>query len=144
MDGDTRLCPGCREPRATADFPARGHRCLECRRATIRAHYRAHRDYYLAKARRRQRQVVLETRAWLVGYLSSHPCVDCGNRDIRVLEFDHRDGATKVLPIAVLAGQGYSLVRVQAEIEKCDVRCANCHRIRTHDQLGWWGRGLVP
>jgi hypothetical protein len=117
-------------------------RCLDCRRAAGRAHYRANRDYYLAKARRRQISVVLETRAWLVAYLREHPCVDCGNTDIRVLEFDHRDGARKLRAIALLAGQGYGLARVQSEIAECDVRCANCHRIRTHVQLGWWGKAI--
>ena len=148
MDGDISdersTCPGCGEPRAPADFPARGRRCLDCRRATGRAHYRANRDYYLAKARRRQLRVVQETRAWLLTYLREHPCVDCGTSDIRVLEFDHRDGTTKVRAIALLAGQGFGLARVQAEIAKCDVRCANCHRIRTHAQRGWWGKDLSP
>jgi hypothetical protein len=79
----------------------------------------------------------------LTEYLGEHPCVDCGNRDIRVLEFDHRDRATKVLAVAVLARGGYGLDRVKAEVDKCVVRCANCHRIRTHQQRGWWG-AVVP
>jgi len=141
MDG-TRTCPGCGEARRRSDFPVRGSRCLDCRRAAGRAHYRANRAYYLAKARRRTQRVVVETRVWLVAYLQTHPCVDCGHRDIRVLEFDHRDRETKVKDVAVLATEGYGLARVQAEIEKCDVRCANCHRIRTHQRCGWWGKDV--
>ena len=141
MDG---LCPGCGERRPTSDFPARGRRCLECRRAAGRAHYRANRDYYLAKARRRQQRVVLETREWLLAYLRERPCVDCGTDGVRVLEFDHRDGTTKLRALAILAGQGFGIARVKTEIEPCDVRCANCHRIRTHRQRGWWGRDVVP
>jgi hypothetical protein len=144
MDDDETTCPGCGEPRAAADFPARGTRCLDCRRAAGRAHYRANRDYYLAKARRRTVRVVLETRVWLVAYLRSHPCVDCGHRDIRVLEFDHRDGTTKQGDVSVLASEGFGLARVRAEVAKCDVRCAICHRIRTHIQRGWWGKNLEP
>jgi hypothetical protein len=148
MDGDASddrsTCPGCGEPRAPADFPARGRRCLECRRATVRVHYRANRDYYLATARRRQLRVVQETRAWLLTYLREHPCVDCGISDIRVLELDHCDGTTKVRAVALLAGHGFGLARVQAEIAKCDVRCANCHRIRTQVQRGWWGKDVGP
>lgn len=142
MDHETAICPGCGEPRVRSDFPARSKRCVHCRRATVRKHYRANRAYYIAKARRRTDRVVRETRAWLLTYLREHPCVDCGNGDIRVLEFDHRDGSTKVRAVALLAGQGYSLTRVRAEIEKCQVRCANCHRIRTHVQLGWWGKDM--
>lgn len=75
-------------------------------------------------------------------YLLTHPCVDCGITDIRVLEFDHRDGKQ---------GRQYSLaVRIykvgleglKAELAKCDVRCANCHRIRTFSQLNWKARVL--
>lgn len=143
MGDDEKTCPGCGEARAPQDFPVRGRRCLECRRAGVRAHYRANRDYYLAKARRRTVRVVLETRSWLVAYLGEHPCVDCGNRDIRVLEFDHRDRTLKTRDVAVLATEGYGIARVQAEVAKCDVRCANCHRIRTHVQCGWWGKDVT-
>ena len=62
--------------------------------------------------------------------------------DIRVLEFDHHDGTTKAADVSVLARSGYPLSRVEAEVLKCDVRCANCHRIRTHEQRGWWGARL--
>jgi hypothetical protein len=143
MDGDSRTCPNCGVTRSAADFTDRGTRCLDCRRAAGRAHYGANREYYLAKARRRTERVVQETRAWLLTYFREHPCVDCGNDDVRVLEFDHRDGATKLRAIAVLAGQGFGLARVKAEIEQCDVRCANCHRIRTDGQRGWWGKDVV-
>jgi hypothetical protein len=83
--------------------------------------------------------VVEETREWLIAYLARNPCVDCGEKDIRVLEFDHLDPSTKHLPVAVLARGGFSLRRVIEEVSRCDVRCANCHRRRTHLQRGWWG-----
>lgn len=79
------------------------------------------------------------TRRWLADYLRAHPCIDCGFTDIRALEFDHREPEDKGSSVAVLARSGYPLDRVVAEIAKCDVRCANCHRIRTHHQRGWWG-----
>jgi hypothetical protein len=71
-------------------------------------------------------------------YLRANPCTDCGETDISVLEFDHRDRALKELTVAELITQGYSLERVMREIAKCDVRCANCHRRRTAKQLGWY------
>ncbi len=143
IDGDSRMFPSCGVTRPVADFPDRGSRCLDCRRAAGRAHYRANRGYYLAKARRRQQRVVLETREWLRVYLLSHPCVDCGVSGIRVHEFDHVDPKSKTAAVAILARNGYPLARVIAEVAKCVVRCANCHRVRTHAQRGWWG-GLLP
>ncbi len=139
MEDQYRTCPECLLALPIASFPERGRRCLDCRRAGIRRHYAANRPYYLAKAKARQRRVNAENRAWLISYLLEHPCIDCGMADIRVLEFDHRDRDTKVLAVAVLACDGYSLDRVKAEVAKCVVRCANCHRIRTHEQRGWWG-----
>ena len=139
MEDEARTCPGCQLELPVEQFPDRGRRCLDCRRAAVRSHYVANRAYYIQKARRRRLRVVMETRTWLTESLKTHPCVDCGNSDIRVLEFDHCERGTKVLAVAVLARGGYSLNRVKAEIEKCVVRCANCHRIRTHQQRGWWG-----
>lgn len=71
-------------------------------------------------------------------YLRTHPCVDCGETDIAVLEFDHRDQKAKEVRVSALVAQGYSTRTVMREIAKCDVRCANCHRRRTAKQLGWY------
>lgn len=73
-------------------------------------------------------------------YLTTHPCVDCGERDPVVLEFDHRDPASKSGDVGRLVHSGKRAV-VQAEIEKCDVRCGNCHRIRTAKQFGSYRLG---
>jgi hypothetical protein len=53
-----------------------------------------------------------------------------------VLEFDHHDRATKREDVSRLMAYS-SWRRIEAEIAKCDVRCANCHRRRTAHQLGW-------
>lgn len=66
---------------------------------------------------------------FLVEYLLFHPCVDCGHDDIRVLEFDHVRGK-KLANISRMVFQK-SLEKVKQEIAKCEVRCANCHRIQT-------------
>ena len=63
-------------------------------------------------------------------YLASHPCVDCGEADIVVLEFDHVIGE-KHKAISVLVQNAASTRRIAQEIAKCEVRCANCHRRRT-------------
>jgi hypothetical protein len=60
-------------------------------------------------------------------YLSAHPCVDCGEADPVVLEFDHVRGE-KVRGIARMMSGTHSVKTIMAEIGKCDVRCANCHR----------------
>lgn len=88
-------------------------------------------------ASRIRRRKLLRIR--LVDYLNEHPCVDCGEADILVLEFDHRDASTKDNTIANMMVYAHSWERIEREIKLCDVRCANCHRRKTHKQLGWHG-----
>jgi len=66
----------------------------------------------------------------------SVPCADCGlSFPYYVMDFDHRPGPVKCFNLANVAGQTrISLARLEAEIAKCDVVCANCHRIRTHER----------
>jgi hypothetical protein len=68
-------------------------------------------------------------RMYVDRYLLEHPCVDCGYPDPRALEFDHVRGK-KSFEISVAISRGLPLIEIMNEIEKCDVRCANCHRIR--------------
>lgn len=69
-------------------------------------------------------------------YLEKHPCVDCGESDIVVLDFDHV--ADKRGAVSTLAARGCSLSTLDAEIAKCEVRCANCHRRVTSVRAGYF------
>jgi hypothetical protein len=66
-------------------------------------------------------------------YFASHPCADCGEVDPIVLEFDHLGG--KLFDIGT-ALPCQSWASILAEIEKCEVVCANCHRRRTKRRQG--------
>lgn len=70
----------------------------------------------------------------------AQPCMDCGVRyPAPVMEFDHRPGVEKVCHISgmVSARSRYTLDDIREEIAKCDVVCANCHRMRTAIRGGW-------
>ncbi len=58
-------------------------------------------------------------------------CVDCGEDDPIVLDFDHVRGV-KVCDISRMAHTGYKEWRIIEELAKCEIRCANCHRRITH------------
>jgi len=79
-------------------------------------------------------------RAMVLAYLQTHPCVDCGESDPVVLEFDHRNPSEKSFCIGQGVAQTWRQEVIEAEIAKCDVRCANCHRRRTARQraAGEW------
>ena len=69
-------------------------------------------------------------------YLSSHPCVDCGENRIDTLDFDHVRGV-KIQTVCAMVQRGREWEIIEQEIAKCEVRCGNCHRIRTSRQFGW-------
>ncbi|MFZ1018790.1 MAG: hypothetical protein WAN39_13065 [Candidatus Cybelea sp.] len=73
----------------------------------------------------------------MVEYLKGRGCVECGENDLRVLDFDHVRGK-KEGNVSVMVGYGVSWERLSAELAKCEIRCANCHRKRTAAQFGWW------
>lgn len=63
-------------------------------------------------------------------YLLDHPCLDCGETDIIVLEPDHlRD---KKYNISRMISSGYPWASVLKELEKCEIVCRNCHVRREH------------
>jgi hypothetical protein len=78
-----------------------------------------------------------EKRREVYAYLLEHPCVDCGEPDPVVLEFDHVRGA-KRLPVKRMLAGTYSLKAIFEEIAKCEVRCANCHRRVTAERGGFY------
>jgi len=140
---DLKQCSRCDVEQPADEYPwknrAKGLRrtwCQPCAKAYGRQHYLNNIDKYKAKAHRNRKSDRQRVRRLVADYLRAHPCVDCGEADVAVLEFDHRDPALKRMPVARLATTA-GWATVFSEIEKCDVRCANCHRKRTAAQFDW-------
>jgi hypothetical protein len=113
--------------------------CRPCRAAYHRAHYLANRQKYIENANGRTRLVVRERTAYLMEFFRTHPCVDCGEGDPRVLEFDHLGEKSFNISAGIRRRPWEDVV---AEIAKCEVRCANCHR-RATAQRGGFLRALL-
>ena len=100
---------------------------IDKQRAAKRRYYERNRELYRVKNQRKRdlmRTIARERK--------SQPSADChGTFQYYVMDFDHREGELKLAHVASLASS-LSLKRLLDEIEKCDVVCANCHRIRTH------------
>jgi hypothetical protein len=136
-----RKCARCHVTRPLIDFAfknaAKGwyrSYCRPCCSEYGKEHYQRHRATYLGHTRTRQRVERPRNRQLIADHLARHRCVDCGESDPIVLEFDHRDPASKVEAVARLVHTGTNAA-LQAEIEKCDVRCGNCHRRKTLVQI---------
>jgi 5-methylcytosine-specific restriction endonuclease McrA len=70
--------------------------------------------------------------AFTYSLLERSLCADCGTAEMVVLDFDHV--GPKTGSVLHLAREGVGLSRLEAEIENCEIRCANCHRRRTNRQ----------
>lgn len=103
---------------------------IEDQRRYGRAHYKRNKAKYKRTALIFTQRVRIRNKAWIAEYLKTHPCIDCGEKDPIVLEFDHVRGQKKG-NVSNLA-QNVSIATLSQEVEKCEVRCANCHRRITH------------
>lgn len=112
--------------------------CKFCQAEFNREHYRNDKNDYLERAVKRNARLNSENKEKLKADLVEHPCVDCELTDIRYLEFDHVR-SDKTANIFRLLTQGRSWLIIEAEMAKCEIRCANCHRKRTSERDGnWW------
>jgi hypothetical protein len=139
-------CARCGLTKPAADFNWRrraiGQRdtyCRPCRADYKHEHYAKNRQRYIDNAAARRYRVVHERMVFLVDYFAAHPCVDCGESDPRVLEFDHQRDKTFNIGSGM---RDRPWQDVLDEIAKCEVRCANCHRRRTAVRFGFL-RGLL-
>lgn len=110
--------------------------CRPCQAAYRHAHYLANRPDYIRRAVAQVKARREENRREVLLYLADHTCVDCGIENPVVLEFDHRDPRQKLRDVSRLM-VSKRWPRVRAEIEKCDVRCVNCHRRKTARDFAW-------
>jgi len=136
-------CPKCRQDKAPSEFGRSKARstgrqlwCRACKATYDQDLYRGSPDRKRSiQANNKAKAIENAKRVFL--YLLAHPCQDCGAKDPVVLEFDHVSGEKSSAITDMVRGGAYRWDTIAAEIEKCVVRCANCHRRRTAVQLGY-------
>jgi hypothetical protein len=109
--------------------------CKLCQNIRSKAHYQNNKERYIEKAKKRNIKILETIQNYIWNYLKKHPCIDCGETDIVVLEFDHE--SDKLYNISEMIKERGNFVKTKTEIEKCVVRCANCHRRKTARQFSW-------
>jgi hypothetical protein len=135
-----KFCPRCKEKKPLdAFYRKKGYKaasyCKICQHAYLREHYKKTSAVYNARRYALHLTYTERNRRIVVEHLASHPCVDCNERDVVVLDFDHVRGS-KFGDISRMIAGGTSARKLQAEIDKCVVRCANCHRRKTALERG--------
>lgn len=139
-----KKCTICKDVKSETVFNRNSQRkdglqskCRECSKERSRLYYAQNKEKHRSMVVERNRRAIRENRHNLYQLLVSSSCSDCGISDPVVLEFDHVRG-TKRGNVSKLVRGGYSWETVLREIAKCDIVCANCHRVRTSKQFKWY------
>lgn len=139
------MCVRCGLTKTLDQFDIRSQRtgvrnasCRSCMTEYKHVWYMANREELIERARVRRDRTAGQNRLRLWEFLSCNPCVDCGEPDPVVLEFDHtRD---KRANVSQMVSGAYAWSTVELEIAKCEVRCVNDHLRKTARELGIYDR----
>ena len=134
----TKTCRKCGHPKPLSSFSKKTSSkdglqdvCKVCANEYARQNYLDNTDRYKLKAYQRQHEID----AWLKEQ-KQKPCIDCGGTfPTYCMDFDHvPERGEKLIEVSQMARRKSSWALIHAEIAKCDLVCANCHRVRTHDR----------
>jgi hypothetical protein len=130
-----RWCSRCASHRPATDFNRfAGGRQWWCR-ACFKRYYAEGRARHRSRNNALKAQRVMEAQQLVFDHLSGRACVDCGEPDPVVLEFDHV--GPKRCEVSTLVRRGVRPAVLRLELERCDIVCASCHRRRTAFRAGW-------
>lgn len=144
---ETKVCNICGQKKTLDQYSWRNKKrgtkqgyCKDCHREYRRQHYLANHEKYKDMQKvwndANAPDIRESNRRYIFEYLLEHPCVDCGESNPLVLEFDHVRGK-KRFSISSVMNSTYRIETIQKEIDKCEVRCANCHRRKTAQEWDW-------
>lgn len=134
------VCSRCGESEERKFYPSQLTRYRKGRRIETSLCRACHRKFFVAKGneymQRFQKRLRAQKRKYLRDFKESKGCAHCGDKRWQVLHFHHTDPNIKSGVLNAMAAQNAAWERIDEEIEKCDVLCANCHamehyRIRT-------------
>lgn len=144
------ICTKCKLSKPSDEFnwkiknKRKSLHCKICSRKYIKEHYNNNKHYYLNKAKKRNKILRQSSHQYIVSFLKSHPCIDCGENNILVLEFDHKHRKDKFDSVSQMIKRRLSVKKIAEEIRKCEVRCSNCHRIKTEIENNSWKLKYAP
>jgi hypothetical protein len=138
-----KTCTLCKKPKVDSQFSFRNKAknrraswCKECYAERNKKHYEDNKASYRQRALEWKRNYRKDVYKFLFEYFETHLCVDCGETDPVVLDFDHQ--RDKQTTISKMIRNQKPIEAIKKEMAKCEVRCANCHRRKTAKDFGWY------
>lgn len=136
-----KVCSKCKKKKAVDQFnwqrKSKGQRQPACRTCTKKQQKQQYRKNLTLRIRRNCDRTIRhrkEVARCLFDYLLEHPCVDCGERNPVLLDPDHVRG-DKTCGVSKLRNSVWEKQLI--ELQKCDIRCVRCHRLKTASEQKW-------
>lgn len=136
-----KTCPGCNISKSFDAFAKHSKRhdglqvyCRVCKSEYDKKYVQKNKGKHAALNKLNRRKA----RQYVYDFLKTHPCVDCGENNIVCLDFDHIDPKSKFKSVSALVHSLCVLSTIQKEMDKCEVRCSNCHRKKTAEDFNWY------
>lgn len=129
-------CSGCKKEKLEEEFSRKGDglqdKCKSCKSLYNKNHYIKDKEKYLERAKKNNPEIRKKYRK-LLNEIKSVPCKDCNKQfPPYVMDFDHLEDKKFNIGTSI---NRFSWETILTEVNKCDIVCANCHRIRTHRRI---------
>ena len=139
----TKKCSTCQKLKSIDKFNKNSSKkdglstqCKECKKLYQDSWYKNNKKEHIERTKESRLQSRNRAREFVNNFLINKSCVDCGETNPIVLQFDHVKGK-KVDAVSKLVTAGYGVEFIKEEINKCEIRCANCHMKKTYKQFNW-------
>jgi hypothetical protein len=139
-----KKCSICKDKKFLRDFnkkksspDGKQTHCRECNKKRSQKYYACNKEKHKRVVEERKWKVIHSNQQYIYNLTKEKGCVDCGEKDPVVLEFDHIKGKKRDCVSKMLL-TGCSLQTLLKEIRKCVIRCANCHRRKTAKDQNWY------
>ena len=147
-----KRCGKCNKTKPLEDFylnrakhDGRQTRCKECQKTYHnKLWYKENRKKVIEYNKKRKLRMRRQNYKKILQMYFANGCSDCGVKDARVLEFDHITGVKKNVKnqrgagVGYMVRNGYKWSTIKREIEKCEVRCRNCHIKKTAIEFNYY------
>lgn len=144
----TNFCYNCKAEKPITDFAFKNKvketlqsTCKECKKSYNKIWYQKNTELHKQNALKNKQRYSLENLEYILSFLKEHPCVDCGEKDPIVLDFDHLCDKKYNISEMIHSHPPSSLLK---EIAKCEIRCSNCHRKKTAKDQSWFKFNNAP
>ena len=135
-----KQCYNCKQEKKLKEFnnskrykDGKNYICKSCKREYDNKYYK-NKEGRKEQITSNRKNNLENNKEYIIQYLLNNPCIDCGESNPFFLEFDH----TKDKRDNVSALRNHGLDTLKKEIDKCEIRCVKCHKIKTAKRAGWY------